>query len=97
MLPGVEGELIPIYAAGGRLGVSPVEMDLLEIWEVAAMFGVGMQTAEEGGFGNQAPRIVPYSQGGQDPNLAARIARHLGEDVPDVVVSSYHPRLGVLN
>jgi hypothetical protein len=91
------GELVPLYAAAGERGVSPVELDLLEIWEVAAFFGIGLRTADEGGFAPGAPRIVPYSQGGQDPNLAARIARAQGQDVPDVIVSSYHPRMGVLN
>lgn len=67
----------------------------MEIWEVAAFFGVGME--EDAQSVNGAPRVVPYSQGGQDPNLAARIARAQGRDAPDVIVSSYHPRMGRLN
>jgi len=55
------------------------------------MFGVGLDDE------NPTGTMLPYSKGGQDPNLAARIARHLGDDVPDVHVSSYHPRMGVLN
>ena len=97
LLEGVRGELIPIYSAAGARNVTPAELDLLEVWEVAAFFGIGLRDEDEGGFAPGAPKIVPFSQGGVDPNLAVRIARHLGQDVPDVQTTSYHPRLGVLN
>lgn len=56
------------------------------------MFGVGLEDDHQ-----QQQRPLRYSEGGQDPNLAARIARAQGQEVPEVVVPSYHPKLGVLN
>jgi len=66
---------------------------LCEIWELGAMFGVGLEDDQQ----QTQQRPLRYSEGGQDPNLAARIARARGEDVPDVIVHSYHPKLGPLN
>ena len=49
------------------------------------MLGVGM--------GDDSRPDLPFSQGGVDPNLAARIARGRGEEPKWVEVRSYHPDL----
>lgn len=75
---------MPIYTALARLGLSAREVDDCEIWQIAAMLGVGVDTARPD---------VPFSKGGRDPNLAARIARGRGEQPDWVEVRSYHPNL----
>jgi hypothetical protein len=88
------GELYPIYAAGGSRNVTPREIDLLEIWEVAAMFGVGLDDGDDDP--STAVAGKRFSEGGIDPNVINRARRAMGYDAPDVEIRSYHPDWGVL-
>lgn len=94
LIPGVMGELYPIYAAAGSRNVTARGVDLLEIWEVAAMFGVGLDDGET----DPASMVggKRFSEGGLDPNVINRAKRAMGYDAPDVEIRSYHPEFGVL-
>lgn len=85
LIQGVKGEVLPIYTVLARLGLSAREVDECEIWQIAAMLGVGVN--------DTARPDVPFSKGGRDPNLSARIARGRGEEPEWVEVRSYHPDL----
>lgn len=67
----------------------------MEIWEIAAMFGVGLDRG-----GNDDPTAAMagkrFSEGGIDPNVLNRARRAMGIDAPDVELRSYHYRYGVL-
>lgn len=81
----MKGELIPLYATAAKLNVPPPVLNECELWEIAAMFGVGLDET-----GNAERR---FSEGGVDPNLAARIARGRGEEAAWVEVRSYSPSI----
>lgn len=69
-------------------------MRKLEIWEVAAFFGVGWD--EDGDEVDPATGQKRFSEGGLDPNVINRARRAMGHDAPDVEIRSYHPEYGFL-
>lgn len=84
-MPGVKGEVASLLFAFAQRGIAAPIVRESELWEIACMLGVGL---------DDTPRPdVPFSQGGRDPNLAARIARGRGEEPEWVEVRSYHPQL----
>jgi hypothetical protein len=91
----VKGEVYSLFASAGERGVTPPEVRALEIWEVAAFFGVGLDRS-----GNDDPTASVvgkrFSEGGIDPNVLNRARRAMGQDAPDVELRSYHYRMGVL-
>lgn len=74
-----------MFFAFAQRGIAAPAVKDAELWEIACMLGVGVDDV--------ARPDVPFSQGGMDPNLAARIARGRGEEPEWVEVRSYHPNL----
>lgn len=99
MLPGVRGEFIPLYAAAGQRGITPMEVDCMEVWQFAAMCGVGiLDTPGNPNPGetraraaNLAPGVGDMRQGWIDPNVLQRAKRHMGMDAPDIELGSVSP------
>ena len=94
VLPGVRGELVPIYHAGARLGFTPRDLDEMELWEVAAVFGVGLDGPDDGALPDG---VGDMRRGWIDPNVLQRARRRMGREAPDIELGSYHPDLGVLS
>ena len=61
-IPGVLGEIVPIYHALGSMGISPLEVDRLEIWQVAVLLAYRPPPAPG----------TSYAAGGIDPYVLAR-------------------------
>lgn len=85
------GELIPIYHAAGRLHIDPLTVDALEIWQVAAMFGVDLDGDEDG---HLPSGVGDMRRGWIDPNVLQRARRAMGQAAPDIPLRGFHPERG---
>ena len=85
------GELIPIYHAAGKMHVPPPVVDTMEIWQVAAMFGVDLDGDEDG---HLPSGVGDMRRGWIDPNVLQRARRHMGQVAPDIPIRGFHPERG---
>jgi hypothetical protein len=93
-MPGVKGEIAPIYAEAAKIHVTPPELDLCEIWQIASMFAVDLYLHDHSD--DMPAGVGDMRQGWIDPNVINRAKRAMGHDAPDVKLGGYHPDLGVL-
>jgi len=68
----VLGQFVLLYRELIKLNLTPLEVDRMQMWQIGALFGDDDTPVD----------VTPFSQGGRDPHLRARIeAAKRGEGI----------------
>lgn len=84
-----------LYHAGAQLGFSPLDIDEMELWQLAAAFGSDYERPEKDDGGQGRPN-QPVSSKNKRDLLAERVAHHKG-DGPKPEADKAKPDADVLN